>query len=206
MPVTMLQVVNPATEQLLRELRSRWRRFDRSQSPHAARHAQPVWAQHSCLIDSRSSGVSAHRSSRTVRSLASTLTSEMGKPIRQSRNELTAMQGRIDFFLEHTERALADEVVHQSAESPGLEERIRYEPLGVIANISAWNYPYFVGSNVFLPALLAGNAVLYKPSEHATLTGLAIADLLRDAGLPPDVLQTVVGAGAARGRAARARH
>ncbi len=51
-----------------------------------------------------------------------------------------------------------------------------FEPLGVVANISAWNYPYFVGSNVFIPALLTGNAVLYKPSEFATLTGMAIAE------------------------------
>ena len=123
------------------------------------------------------------------------MTSEMGKPIRQSRNELTAMQGRIDFFLGHTEIAIADEVVLDSAEAPGLQERIRYEPLGVVANISAWNYPYFVGSNVFLPALLTGNTVLYKPSEHATLTGLAIADLFRDAGLPNDVFAPVIGAG-----------
>jgi acyl-CoA reductase-like NAD-dependent aldehyde dehydrogenase len=69
--------------------------------------------------------------------------------------------------------------------------------LGVVANISAWNYPYFVGSNVFLPALLTGNAVLYKPSEHATLTGLAIADLLYEAGVPRDIFVPVVGAGGA---------
>ena len=56
-----------------------------------------------------------------------------------------------------------------------MSERIGHEPLGVIANISAWNYPYFVGANVFVPALLTGNAVLYKPSEFATLTGLDIA-------------------------------
>jgi acyl-CoA reductase-like NAD-dependent aldehyde dehydrogenase len=105
------------------------------------------------------------------------------------------MQGRIDFFLDHTERAIADEIVHQSDEGAGLQERIRYEPLGVVANISAWNYPYFVGSNVFLPALLTGNTVLYKPSEHATLTGLAIADLFHDAGLPDDVFIPIVGAG-----------
>ena len=119
----------------------------------------------------------------------------MGKPIRQSRNELTAMQGRIDFFLANTERAIADEVVFDSSEGPNLQERIGYEPLGVIANISAWNYPYFVGSNVFLPALLTGNAVLYKPSEHATLTGLAIADLFRDAGVPNDIFVPVIGSG-----------
>ena len=52
---------------------------------------------------------------------------------------------------------------------------IGHEPLGVVANISAWNYPWFVGCNVILPALATGNAVLYKPSEYAPLTGLAIA-------------------------------
>jgi acyl-CoA reductase-like NAD-dependent aldehyde dehydrogenase len=65
----------------------------------------------------------------------------------------------------------------------------------VIANISAWNYPWFVGSNVFVPALLAGNAVLYKPSELSTLTGLAIADALWEAGFPRDVFVPVIGAG-----------
>ena len=66
----------------------------------------------------------------------------------------------------------------------------------MVANISAWNYPYFVGCNVIVPALLTGNAVLYKPSEHATLTGLNITRLLHGAGVPADVFQCLVGAGA----------
>jgi acyl-CoA reductase-like NAD-dependent aldehyde dehydrogenase len=65
----------------------------------------------------------------------------------------------------------------------------------VIANISAWNYPWFVGSNVFIPALLAGNAVLYKPSEFASLTGLEIARLLHASGVPEDVFIPVIGGG-----------
>jgi len=64
-----------------------------------------------------------------------------------------------------------------------------------VANVSAWNYPWYVGANVFLPALLTGNAVLYKPSEFATLTGLAIAELLHEAGIPADVFQVLVGGG-----------
>jgi acyl-CoA reductase-like NAD-dependent aldehyde dehydrogenase len=119
----------------------------------------------------------------------------VGKPIRQSRNELTAMQGRIDFFLQRTAAAIDDEVVHLDAGPPSMEERIRYEPLGIVAGISAWNYPYFVGSNVYLPALLTGNAVLYKPSEYATLSGLAVADLLHQAGVPKEIFQPVIGAG-----------
>ncbi len=78
----------------------------------------------------------------------------------------------------------------------GLEEKISYEPLGVICNISAWNYPYLVGVNVFVPALLAGNAVMYKPSEYATLTGLEIEKLLKQSGVPENIFHVAVGDGA----------
>ena len=132
--------------------------------------------------------------------LADLLTAETGKPITQSRNELNGLLPRIDFFLDEAERTLADEVV-LDAPDEGLREVIAHEPLGVIANISAWNYPYFVGSNVFVPALLAGNAVVYKPSEFATLTGLAIASMLNEAGVPVDVFSVVVGDGSVGRRA-----
>jgi acyl-CoA reductase-like NAD-dependent aldehyde dehydrogenase len=128
--------------------------------------------------------------------LAATLTAETGKPIRQSRNELTAFLGRIDFFLDQVELAIAPEVVLAPAGRPGdTTEGITHDPLGVVANISAWNYPYFVGGNVFVPALLTGNAVLYKPSEHATLSGLHVTRLLHAAGVPQDVFIPVIGAG-----------
>ncbi len=127
--------------------------------------------------------------------LARTLTHEVGKPIRQSRNELNGLLGRIDFFIAESARALRGEKVFADP-AQKLEERITHEPLGVVANISAWNYPYFVGSNVFVPALVAGNAVLYKPSEFATLTGLHIAEMLHEAGIPRDVFVPVVGDGA----------
>jgi acyl-CoA reductase-like NAD-dependent aldehyde dehydrogenase len=116
----------------------------------------------------------------------------MGKPITQAKNELSAMPGRIDFFLENTEATLGEETVGSAAP---MTELIAHEPLGVVSNVSAWNYPWFVGSNVFVPALLAGNTVLYKPSEYATLTGLAIAGLLHEAGIPEDGFIAVVGGG-----------
>jgi acyl-CoA reductase-like NAD-dependent aldehyde dehydrogenase len=187
-------VINPATEAVLRELEED-DRASLEQKTAAARAAQPAWA--STPITERIRIVRRFGELLAARCdpLAALLTSEMGKPIRHATNELTAMQERIDFFLEHTGHAIGDEVVRQSLPPPDVNERISYEPLGVIANISAWNYPYFVGSNVFLPALLTGNAVLYKPSEHATLTGLAITELLHEAGVPRDVFAPVVGAG-----------
>jgi acyl-CoA reductase-like NAD-dependent aldehyde dehydrogenase len=74
-------------------------------------------------------------------------------------------------------------------------ERVTIEPIGVVAHVSAWNYPYFVGLNTIVPALLAGNTVLYKPSELATLTGLRLVDMLHRAGVPVDVVHAVVGGG-----------
>lgn len=193
----MLKIINPATEEVVRELEEDTSDTVR-QKAEAARAAQPAWAR--TPIDERLEVV--RRFGRLVAEqqerLAGILTSEMGKPIRQSRNEISALQARLDFFLEHTPTALADEVVLRepgNGGADGMEERIRYEPLGVIANISAWNYPYFVGSNVFIPALLTGNAVLYKPSEHATLTGYAIAGLLHEAGIPRDVFVPLMGGG-----------
>ncbi|HET7546262.1 MAG TPA: aldehyde dehydrogenase family protein [Usitatibacter sp.] len=126
--------------------------------------------------------------------LARILTTEVGKPLAQSRNELKGLLARLDFFIAEAPSVLAEEAVHSEPDG-ALEERISREPLGVVANVSAWNYPWFVGSNVFVPALLAGNAVLYKPSEHASLTGLEIARLFAGSGVPEDAFVPVIGAG-----------
>jgi acyl-CoA reductase-like NAD-dependent aldehyde dehydrogenase len=123
-------------------------------------------------------------------SLANTLTAEVGKPIKQSRNEINGARVRIKWMLENAEKYLADEWMTLSET---MKEKTVYEPLGVICNISAWNYPWLVGVNVFIPALLAGNAVMYKPSEFATLTGLEIERLLSLSGLPAEVLVVAVG-------------
>lgn len=162
-----------------------------------ARQAQPRWAK--TPLAERLAAIARFRDAviREKEALALVLTREMGKPVTQAKNELSALPARIDFFLQHTEEVLRPEVVHHES---GLEELIAHEPLGVIVNVSAWNYPWFVGSNVFVPALLTGNTVLYKPSEHATLTGQAIARLLHSAGVPEDVFVPVIG-GAAAGRA-----
>jgi acyl-CoA reductase-like NAD-dependent aldehyde dehydrogenase len=119
-------------------------------------------------------------------------TSEMGKPIRQARNEVRAVLERVDWNVAHAGEVIAPRTVTGDDE---LEETITYEPVGVVAHVSAWNYPYFVGLNSIVPALLAGNAVCYKPSEHATLTGLRLVDLMHRAGVPVDVVHTLVGAG-----------
>ena len=188
-----MRIINPATGEVLREVAE----ADRAAVAAAcrrARAAQPAWAATS--LGARCEPIRRFRELAVERAepLARTLALEVGKPIAQARRELAGLLPRIDFFLDEVEGVLADQVVLASP-ADGLEERIRREPLGVVANISAWNYPWYVGANVFLPALLTGNAVLYKPSEFATLTGLAIAGLLHESGIPADVFQPLVGAG-----------
>ncbi|MES2795281.1 MAG: aldehyde dehydrogenase family protein [Bacteroidota bacterium] len=124
--------------------------------------------------------------------LASILTSEVGKPLQQSINEINGGISRINWLCENAVKYLAEETMSQQ---PGMVEKIVYEPLGVVANISAWNYPYLVGINVIVPALLAGNSVFYKPSEFATLTGMEIQKLLYTVGVPQNVFQIALGKG-----------
>jgi acyl-CoA reductase-like NAD-dependent aldehyde dehydrogenase len=189
--MSTLKIFNPATGAQIAEVPA-----DDAASVAAkaqrARAAQPAWShtpfaeRQACIERFRAALVAQ------LEPLAATLTSEVGKPIRQSRNEINGLLGRIDFFLAQAQASVADETVFDEG---GTTERITHDPLGVVANISAWNYPYFVGGNVLVPALLTGNAVLYKPSEFATLTGLAIARLLHESGVPADVFVALVGAG-----------
>ena len=189
--MSALDIFNPATGDLIASIGA-----DDADSvavkAQAARRAQPAWkalplAQRKTCIEGFRAGVV-----RDLTVLAAVMSRETGKPITASRNELNGLLKRIDFFLVEIDAVLATQTVF---DADGMREQIEHLPLGVVANISAWNYPWFVGCNVILPALLAGNAVLYKPSEFATLTGLEICRLLHEAGVPQDVLSAVIGAG-----------
>ena len=189
----MLKIHNPATGALVAELPADDAAAIAAKAA-AARAAQPAWAaqplaERIAVAQRFRDAVAAQREV-----LAATLTQETGKPIAQSRNELNGLLPRLDFFIANAQAAFAEEAVFDDA---SMRERIAHVPLGLVANISAWNYPWFVSCNVVVPALLAGNAVLYKPSEFATLTGRHLVRLLHDAGTPDDVLALVVGGGQA---------
>jgi acyl-CoA reductase-like NAD-dependent aldehyde dehydrogenase len=188
-----LKVVNPATGEVAALLNADDARTVKAKY-HQARAAQPAWAR--TALRKRLAAVASFRErvAAQAEKLAKVLTTEVGKPISQSRNELKGVIPRIDFFLAETARTLRPEKISFDV-AGSMEERISHEPLGVVANVSAWNYPWFVGTNVFVPALLAGNTVLYKPSEFASLTGLEIARLLHESGVPEDVFIPVVGGG-----------
>lgn len=189
--MNQLAIYNPATGGLITTLAaddaaSVAAKFNAARAGQGAWAATPLAERKTCVVKFRAAVVAQ------LEALAATMTHETGKPITMSRNELNGLLGRIDFFLAEVDAQIATETVYAEG---GMTEQIQHTPLGVVANISAWNYPWFVGCNVILPALLTGNAVLYKPSEFATMTGQAITRLLHESGVPKDVMTCLVGAG-----------
>ncbi|MEN9834810.1 MAG: hypothetical protein RL011_1003 [Pseudomonadota bacterium] len=189
----MLDVINPATEAVITKLETDTEATVAKKFA-AAKTAQVAWRATSFADRARIVERFRQLLSDSREESARILTSEVGKPLAQARNEVNGTLARLDFYLTETAARLREQVVMHDQAS-GMTERIGYEPLGVVANISAWNYPYFVGSNVFVPALLTGSAVLYKPSEFATLTGRHIEKLWREAGLNESLFQCLVGGG-----------
>lgn len=191
-PVGPFTVVDPATGEVLRhieahdetEVHAKLQRARTAQRDWAARS----WAERAADVERWAAEIVSH-----LEELARTTSRETGKPIAHARNEVRAVGDRIAWYLREVPNVIAPVEV---SDAGGMHERVTYEPRGVVAHISAWNYPYFVGLNSIVPALLCGNAVLYKPSEIATMTGLMLVDLAHRAGVPVDVFQCVTGGGA----------
>lgn len=186
-----MKVVNPATEEVIADLKE-----DNSSSLQTKyetlKGGQKKWnnvplAQRVEVLRRFSDLLKDN-----IEELARVLTSEVGKPLQQSRNEVNGARNRIKWLTDNADKYLSEEVMNVDG---NMKEVIRYEPLGVVCNISAWNYPYLVGTNVFVPALLAGNAVMYKPSEYSSLTGLEIEKYLKLAGVPDEAFQVAIGGG-----------
>ena len=186
-----MRIINPATEELITEIaedtkQSVDEKFQKLKAGQVAWEARPLKERIQCMVRFNDA------LEKNKDELAKTLTSEMGKPLQQSYNELKGAAKRIKYFTDFSEKWLAEEWVSTEGSD---KEKIVYEPLGVIANISAWNYPYLIAMNVLIPALIGGNAVFYKPSEYSSLTGLHICKLLYQAGVPENALQPVIGKG-----------
>ena len=185
-----MQIINPATEEIIQDIRE-----DNAETLNAKYNflkiAQPGWVARNISDRIKILQKFSSLMLEKIERLSSVLTSEVGKPLQQSRNEIRGAITRIKWLTENAEKYLDTE---QMTKTTALEEKISYDPLGVVCNISAWNYPWLVGVNVFVSALLAGNAVMYKPSEYAMLTGLEIEKLLKESGVPDGVFQVAMGA------------
>lgn len=120
--------------------------------------------------------------------VARDLTRQMGKPIGQSRREVDTMLDRAEMMARLAPASLADDALPPK---DGFHRFIRHEPLGIVLDIPAWNYPLLIAVNVIVPALLAGNAVLIKHARLTPLCGDAFVEAFRKTSLPPDLVASI---------------
>ncbi|MBS2012260.1 MAG: aldehyde dehydrogenase family protein [Deltaproteobacteria bacterium] len=120
--------------------------------------------------------------------IARDITQMMGKPLSQARGEVKGMAGRWRHMQEIAKESLADIVLPAK---DNFDRRIAKEPLGVVLDLPAWNYPLLTAVNAVIPAVLAGNAVVLKHSPRTPLCGDHFARAFQAAGGPPDVVQTL---------------
>ena len=145
-----------------------------------ARAAQPAWGALGTARRAEILGRAAGRFKEQAEELARLITKEMGKPIRESLGEARGIGSGLQAELEEIVEALEPEKV----EGGRLRSVIHRDPLGVCAAITPWNFPMAMPNWMVLPALAAGNTVVFKPSEETPLSGQAYADILGE-DLPP---------------------
>lgn len=162
-----------------------------------ARVAQPDWAgqplrQRRRVIARFQALLYQHR-----QEMAELISRENGKPVAEAL--LTDVAVTLDlarYYLDHAQRVLRPRRVRPANLAMlGRHGRVHWEPLGVLAVISPWNYPLLLPFGEIIAGLLAGNAVLLKPSEFTTRCAVLAVSLLHQAGLHPDLCQLIVGTG-----------
>lgn len=190
--------LNPATGEVLREIDCA-SEAEVSAAVQRARVAQPGWAdlglQKRIQILRKFQAALYSRKSE----IAGVITREAGKPLAEALvTEVLVVLDAARFLIANAWKLLRDEPVpHANIVTKLKSGWLVREPHGVIGIISPWNYPFSIPSTETLAALVAGNAVVLKPSELTPVVALELASLLYQAGVPEDVFQVVIGEGPA---------
>ena len=154
-----------------------------------ARAALPGWAALS--VDERATILKAYGETLKARSedIARDIARETGKPLWETRAEIASMIGKVSISI----AAQAERAGSRSAEMAFGRAVLRHKPHGVMAVLGPYNFPGHLPNGHIVPALLAGNTLLFKPSEETPLTGQHMARALHDTGVPEHVFQIVQG-------------
>ncbi len=129
--------------------------------------------------------------------IAEMITEETGKPLMEAfLSDVLATLDCISYYCKNSRKILRPQKLRFSQPFLwGKKVWVEYEPLGVIAVISPWNFPFAIPMSIIVPLLIGGNTVLFKPSEYSSFTGRKINEIFYEAGLPKEVLQTLYGDG-----------
>jgi succinylglutamic semialdehyde dehydrogenase len=150
----------------------------------AVRAAQPAWAlrplaERIAVAQRYAEVVTAH-----AEEFAATIARETGKPLWEARTEVGTVAAKVGISI----TAQAERAGERHSETAGIGQALRHKPHGVLAVLGPYNFPAHLPNGHIVPALLAGNAVVFKPSELTPASGAFMAGLWREAGLPEGLL------------------
>jgi len=163
----------------------------------AARAAWPEWAAHSVSYRIEAMRRFANEVRAREQDFADLIARETGKPVWEARTEVAAVINKVEIsanaYLERTPMRKLEAAM-------GSKVAVRHKPHGVLAVLGPYNFPAHLPNGHIVPALIAGNAVVFKPSEKTPATGAFLFDCFRAAGVPEGVVRLLIG-GPAEGKA-----
>jgi acyl-CoA reductase-like NAD-dependent aldehyde dehydrogenase len=188
-----LSVIEPATEAVLAELeRAGAEEVDAAVS--AAKAALPAWRALDPGARAGKLRDLAEALQARLEELAVLEARNAGKPIADARGEIAMVCDTFRYYAGAPERLLGDTIPVAGGQAWTVRE-----PLGVVGLITPWNFPLAIASWKLAPALAAGNTVVLKPAELTPLSALRFAEIALQAGIPPGVVNVVVGPGSVCG-------
>ncbi|MEJ7776961.1 MAG: succinylglutamate-semialdehyde dehydrogenase [Sphingomicrobium sp.] len=163
----------------------------------AARQALPDWAGHSVSYRTEALRRFANVVRKKDQEFATLIARETGKPFWEAQTEVAAVVNKVDISI----NAYAERTPKRTIEAAmGSKVSVRHKPHGVLAVLGPYNFPAHLPNGHIVPALIAGNAVVFKPSEKTPATGEFLVKCYREAGIPEGVIRLLIG-GPDEGRA-----
>ena len=156
----------------------------------AARGAWPEWAAKAVTFRAETLRRFADRVKAEAETLADLIARETGKPMWEARTEVESVANKVDISI----KAYAERTPNRRIEGAmGLRNAVRHKPHGALAVLGPYNFPAHLPNGHIVPALLAGNSVVFKPSEKTPAVGTKLVELFHSAGVPHAVLRLVIG-------------
>jgi acyl-CoA reductase-like NAD-dependent aldehyde dehydrogenase len=181
-----IKTINPVTEEMIEEY-SVITDDELKNKIAKSRETYSTWKS-----DSKKRSMFLHLLSEELRknsmSLAKTATKEMGKPLKESLAEVEKCAWVMEFYGDNGETFLNQELINTDAR----KSFISFEPIGIIASIMPWNFPYWQALRFAAPSLMAGNTIVLKPASVTMQCGIEIENMFSKAGFPEGVFQTLI--------------
>jgi acyl-CoA reductase-like NAD-dependent aldehyde dehydrogenase len=182
-----VKTINPATEEVLKE----YEIISKEEINDTTRKAKKAFEEWKKDINDRIDFIHdfASELKKNKENLARTATNEMGKVIKEARSEVEKCAWVMEYYADNGKTLSTDEAINTDAR----KTVIKFQPIGVIASIMPWNFPYWQALRFAAPSLIIGNTVVLKPASATMQCGIEIESAFRRVGLPDGVFQTLVG-------------